>query len=76
MGDLNKLPVACVSKQSDWEGSPPRSLPPPTTSLLNPMMVFCSLDPVIALNVVKSISLKGGHHYTSNGSQSLSGVGE
>ena len=38
--------------------------------------VFCSLDPVIFHNVMKSISLKGGHHYTSNGSQSLSSVGE
>ena len=54
-GGLNNSPVACISKLSDWEGSPPRSLLPQTTSkLLNLVMVFCSLDPVIVHNVVKS----------------------
>ena len=31
---------------------------------------------MILHNMLKSISLNGGHHYTSNGSQSLSGIGE
>ena len=58
-------------------GSPPRSLLPQTISkLLNPVMVFSSLDPVIVHHLMKSISLFDGHHYTSNGSQSLSAVGE
>ena len=74
--DLNNIPVACVSKLSDCGGFPPWSLLPPTTSkLLNPVMVYCSLDPVIVHDVVKSIRLKGGYHYTSNSSQFLSGVG-
>ena len=31
---------------------------------------------MILHNVLKSINLNGGHHYTSNDSQSLSGIGE
>ena len=34
--------------------------------------VFCSLDPVTVHKLMKSISLKGGNHYTSDDSQSLS----